>query len=107
MARPQATTLFKVGNGTAIPMDINKNPFNVSIFVEVTGTCTYRVEATADNVQNTAVTPVWIKHSTLNSQTTSQASNYAFPVTAIRAVLQTGSTGSIVMTLIQAGIAGS
>ena len=84
-------------------MDINKNPFNASVFVEVTGTVNYTVNATGDDLQKAGVTPVWIPHTTLASQTVSQASNYAFPVTGIQIVMNSG-TGSLVMNVIQAGI---
>ena len=104
MARIQTVTLLQPGTSQTLPTDINKNPFNVSVFVEVTGTVNYTVNATGDDLQKTpAVTPVWIPHTILASQTTSQASNYAFPVTGIQVVMNSGS-GSLVMNVIQAGI---
>jgi hypothetical protein len=87
-------------------MDIHLTPFNVGFGVSVTGTVSYTVQHTFDDVfakNFNPATATWFNHEDLVSQTTNQDGNYAFPVRAIR--LNVGSsTGTVTITLIQAGI---
>lgn len=92
------------GISKIIPVDYSQNPFNASIFVTIaSGSATYSVQATGDNIQNSAITPNWFTHQALVTQTTSQADNYAFPVTAVRLQVTAGS-GEVIIEVLQAGI---
>jgi hypothetical protein len=92
--------------GNTIPLDVFISPFNSSLSVTVTGTVSYTVQYTFDNVQATDWTPAtgnWVDHPNLTTQTTTKDSNLAYPATAVRIALNSG-TGSVRFTVIQAGI---
>ncbi len=101
--RQQIATKTGVGSSNILPTDLYISPFNVGFGVVVTGTVTYTVQHTFDNVQ-TVTSPVWFAHPTIASKSDNQDGNYAFPVAAIK-VLVTAGDGTATMTLIQAGIA--
>jgi hypothetical protein len=86
------------------------SPFNVGFGVSVTGTPTYTVQHTFQDVFAEGFNPAtaeWFDHPTIVDQTVKQDGNYAFPVVAVRlrvsAVASPTDTASL--TLIQAGIA--
>lgn len=84
--------------------DLYITPFNVALSVEVTDTVDFDVEYTFDNVFAPGYDPAngnWTVHPTVNGTDTIDG-NIAYPVTGIRAVLNSGS-GSITATFIQAG----
>ena len=60
--RPQV--ISKTGTGTSawIPMDYKQNPFNVGIGVVVSGTVTYTVQHTFDDIFDPNVTPTAFDH---------------------------------------------
>jgi hypothetical protein len=95
-------TISQTGTGTTAwyPVDFARNPFNASVSVVVTGTVTYDVEHTFDNVFDTTITPTAFKHATLVSQTANGNSNYAFPIRAVRLNVTAG-TGSAALTWMQ------
>lgn len=87
-------------------MNLNVSPFNIGFGVVVTGTVTYTVQHTFDDVYAPTFNPAtatWFNHPTVAAQTTSQDGNYAFPVRGVRVNLTAG-TGSVVATVLQAGI---
>ena len=81
--RPQVIQQTGTGSTAWIPLDYKQSPFNVGFGVVVSGTITYDVEHTFDDVYNSTITPTAFKHSSLTSQTTNKDSNYAFPVPAV------------------------
>jgi len=103
------TTGGPLGNGisTAVPVDTLLNPFSVGVGCTITsGTATYTVQHCFDDVFNPNFNPgtaIWINHPSLVNQTTSIDGNYAFPVRAIRLVVNSG-TGTVTMAVGQAGI---
>lgn len=84
-------------SGTAspwIPLNPSANPFAVGFGVVATpdqGEITYKVQHTFDNVFDPTITPVAFDHSTVSGKTTSVDGNYAYPVSAIRLVVMSGS----------------
>lgn len=92
-----------VGSSSLIATDLYISPFNVGFGVKVTGTINYTVQHTFDNPQ-TVASPTWYSHPTIASKTDNQDGNYAFPVAAIKLLVNSGD-GSATLTLIQAGIA--
>ena len=81
----------------------NTNPCNIGFGVIVTsGTPTYTVQHTFDDPAVGFTT--WFDHPTVASETTNQDGNYAFPITAVKVVISSG-TGAVRMNLVQAGIA--
>jgi hypothetical protein len=81
-------------------MDRKQNPFNVGFAVVVSGTLTYSVEHTFDDILGGA-TATWFPHSSIAAQTTSKDGNYAFPVTAIRLNVTAYTSGGATMTVLQ------
>ena len=101
--RQQIATKTGTGSSNVIATDTYISPFNVGFGVVVTGTVNYTVQHTFDNPQTTA-SPTWFSHPTVAAATTSQDGNYAFPVAAIKVLVNSGA-GTATMTVIQAGIA--
>src|ERR1700747_410478 len=98
--RPVVVSQTGTGTTAWIPMDREQAHFTVGIGCVATGTVTYSVEHTFDDVQNSAITPTAFQNSALTAQTASAFGNYSFPVRAIRLNVTAGS-GSVTMTLIQ------
>jgi hypothetical protein len=101
--RQQIATKTGTGSSNVLSMDTYISPFNVGFGVVATGTVTYTVQHTFDNVQ-TVASPTWFPHPTIADKTDNQDGNYAFPVAAIK-VLVTAGAGTATLTVIQAGIA--
>ena len=104
--RPITLSVTGVSTSSVAPMNVNTSPFNVGFGVNVSGTVTYTVQHTFDNVWSPTFDPAtanWFSHPTVAAQTAAADGNYAFPVTAIRLKTTAGS-GTATMTLIQAGI---
>lgn len=101
--RPIVIAQTGAGSSASAPMNIHTSPFNVGFGVVVSGTVTYSIQHTFDDVFNASVTPVWFSHPSVSSLTVNSDGNYAFPVRAIK-VLVTAGTGTATATLIQAGI---
>lgn len=98
--RPQIFSKSGTGTSAWIPLDYKQSPFNVGFGVVVSGTITYDIEHTFDDVFDSSVTPTAFKHSTLVSQTANKDGNYTAPIRAIR-VNNTAGTGSTTVTLLQ------
>lgn len=81
------------------PMDYTQAPFAVGFGCVVTGTVSFTVQHTFDDIQG-GVTPTWFDHSSVAAKVANTDGNYAFPVRAIRLKQNSGS-GSVVMTFIQ------
>lgn len=96
-------TVSKTGTGssTAIPMNTNISPFNVGFGVVVTGTVDYTVQHTFDDPAVGFTT--WFSHPTVAGETANADGNYAFPVTGVKLLMNSG-TGTATLNLVQAGI---
>ena len=96
-------TVSKTGTGSssALVMNTNISPFNVGFGVTVTGTVNYTVQHTFDDPGVGFTT--WFDHPTVASQATNQDGNYAFPVTGVKLLVNSGG-GTATLELIQAGI---
>jgi hypothetical protein len=102
--RQQIAARAGTGSSNVLIMDTYINPFNVGFGVVVSGDAVnYTVQHTFDNPQ-TVASPTWFDHPTVAAKTANQDGNYAFPVAAIKVLVNSGS-GTATMTLIQAGIA--
>ena len=96
-------TVSKTGTGSSssLVMNTNISPFNVGFGVVVSGTVNYTVQHTFDDPAVEFTT--WYSHPTIASKTDNQDGNYAFPVTGVKVLVNSGS-GTATMNLIQAGI---
>lgn len=92
-----------VNSGAAV-LDYYGRP-EVSLQVVVTGTATWTVQQTLDNVLDTSITPTWFDHPDTNmvTQTVNRQGNYAYIPTAVR-LQQTAGSGSVRLTIVQAGL---
>lgn len=93
------------GNGSSVakPLDRKINPFQASIACvgSLTGTITFGVEMTFDNIFLNPTDPVWFAHDTITAETASAFGNLDKPVQAIRTVIDSsGSGGGSVRTTI-------
>jgi hypothetical protein len=87
-------------------MNLNTSPFNVGFGVTVSGTVNYTVQHTFDDVYSATFNPstaTWFDHPTVASLAANADGNYAFPVTAIRLLVNSGG-GTATLALLQAGI---
>ena len=102
--RPITVSVTGVGNSNPVVIDQRIAPTNIGLAVIVTGTITYTVQYTFDDVfanGYTASSGNWFNHPTLTGSS-SLNSNIAYPVTAVRLTTSAG-TGTAAMTVIQAG----
>jgi len=97
--RPVTLSVTGVGTSPIVPMDFRAQNFNIGFGCEVTGSATYSVQHTFDDVYNPAITPVWFNNSTVNAATTNQDGNYAFPIRAMRLNVTAG-TGTVVINIL-------
>lgn len=102
--RSIVTSKTGVGSSSTIPMDTYISPFNVGFGVVVSGTVNYTVQHTFDSM--TSDTPTWFSHPTIASLAVNADGNYAFPVTGIKLLVNSGS-GTATLTIIQAGLVGA
>lgn len=75
----------------------------------VTGTINYKVQHTLENVfgtTNPSTALNWLDHSTITAKTASTDGNYAFPVRAVRFVVNTVTNGATVTFTIVEGYVG-
>jgi len=103
--RPVTYTSTGVNTSAVYPTDHYVSPFNVALNVVVSGTITYTVQYTFDDVFAKGYDPStgnWTNHASLTSQTTTKDSNIAYPVRGIRLTTSAG-TGTATLTIIQAG----
>jgi hypothetical protein len=102
--RPVNFTVTGVGSSGVFPVDTYVAPTNMGLAVIVTGTITYKVQYTFDNVFASGYTPAsgnWFDHPTLVGSASAN-SNIAYPVTGVR-LITTAGTGSATLTIIQSG----
>ena len=97
----QTVSKTGVGSSSALVMNTNISPFNVGFGVKVTGTVNYTIQHTFDNPAVGFTT--WYSHPTVANETTNQDGNYAFPVTGIKVLVNSGD-GTATLNLLQAGI---
>lgn len=77
-----------------IPLDDNQAAFNVSVAVAVTGTLTYTVQFTLDNIQDPSVTPVAFAVSSLTGKTADASTSLRSSVKAVRLNVTSYTSGS-------------
>lgn len=102
-------TISKTGAGssTIYAVDYFKNPVNIGIQAVLTGTATYTVEYTLDDILGAgfvASSATWTPVSSdLTSAVASKNAFFNVPCRGIRLTIASGS-GSVVATICQAGI---
>lgn len=109
--RPIRHTLSAAGATPPVVLDHYRDPFNVGLGVVLApgSGLTYTVEHTFDDVFAKTFNPAtatWFPNATLANKTASSDGNYVVPVTAIRLNVTAFTSGSVTITVIQAGQAG-
>lgn len=97
----QTVSKTGVGSSSALVMNTNVSPFNVGFGVVVTGTVNYTIQHTFDDPAVGFST--WFSHPTIASLAANADGNYAFPVTGIKVLVNSGD-GTAQLKLVQAGI---
>jgi hypothetical protein len=100
--RPQEITRTGTGTTAWIPLNYRQSPFNVGFgAVIVSGTATYSVQHTFDDVFDTTVTPVAFDNATVVGATANANSSYQFPIRAIRLNVTAGTSPVVKLTILQ------
>jgi hypothetical protein len=109
MARPVRVTVSgATGVSAPIPLNNYSTPFSVGIGCDISagGSLTYTVEHTFDDVFAKTFNPstaTWFPNSGLTNKIADTDGNYTAPVTAVRLNVTVWTSGSVTMTVIQAG----
>lgn len=103
-----ANTISKtgVGSSTIYSADFFQTPFNIGLQAVLTGTATYTVEYTLDDISDpafNAATAAWTGVTGMSALTASGSVAFAIPCRGIRLTIASG-TGGVVVTICQAGI---
>jgi len=106
--RPATVSVTGVGTTTPVILDLYIPPENTTFSAVVNGTVTYNVEYSVDDPFATYTTDyntnaTWYVLTGASALTANASTNTAFPARALRARITAG-TGSVTMTVIQAGI---
>lgn len=103
--RPIYLTLTAPGETAPIPLDLHAKPFNVSVFIIITGTANATLQYTGDNVQELGYDPDngnWFDHADLDGVTATAVGTIIAPVRAVRMSVASV-TGSVQLQVLQAG----
>ena len=108
MAQPAYLTATDTAVSRVYPANLYVTPFNIGLgAVVVSGTPTYTVEHTFDDVYAPGFNPAtatWFPHASIvNVVATNRDGNYAFPVQGLRIRVASG-TGAVRLTVLQAGV---
>lgn len=96
------TTVTGVAVSNPVMVDSNLAPFNIGFGVTIlSGTASYTVEHTFDDLRDTTITPTWFPHPFVAAQTANKDGNYAMPITAYRLNVTVSSGGSVRMVSLQ------
>ena len=107
--RPTSVTVTGVAVSAPVVLDHMQSPATVAIGVKInSGTATYTVEHTFDDVFSPTFTPgtaTWFPHATIAAKVNVNADgNYAFPPIACRLNVGVSSGGTVTMTVVTAGL---
>jgi len=93
-----------VGASQTVPLDQYISPFNVSLFLVITGTVDVTVQFTGDDVFGDAPGPHnWTDHPDLTNIVADDDATFISPVSACRLLTNSG-VGEAVLRIIQAGL---
>jgi hypothetical protein len=97
------TSVTGVAVSSAIYVNHDLIPLNIGFGCVITGTATYTVEHSFDDLRDPTITATWFPHPFVVAQTVSKDGNYAMPITAYRLNVS-ASTGKVVMTSLQGAV---
>lgn len=104
--RPKSVTVSSQTASAAIPVDYTQANFNLGISVISTGTNTWSVQMTMDNIFDPAVTPSWVPVPSASgleagSGGTNEVGSVTCPCRAVRLNVSAYTNGSVTMTVVQ------
>lgn len=104
--RPTSVTVSSQAASAAIPVDYTQANFNLGISVVSTGTSTWSVQMTMDNVFDPSVTPTWIAVPSASGLEagaggTNEVGSVTVPCRAVRLNVSAYTSGSVTMTVVQ------
>jgi len=99
--RPQVIQLSSATTSAWIPLDYKQSPFNVGFGVVPSGTATYTIQHTFDDVYDSSITPTAFDHDVVAGKTVKEDGNYAFPIRAVRLNVTSWTSGTITATFLQ------
>jgi hypothetical protein len=104
----QSLTLTATTAQRVVPIDTNKCPVNIGVAAIVTGTASYTLQHTFDDVFATGFTATgatWFNSTATNmvAATSNQSGSYLYPVTALTLTVGSGA-GSVNFVVVQAGV---
>jgi len=101
--RPQVISQTGAGTSNPIVMDYIRNPFTVSLAVDVTGTVSFSIQHSYDNPELGVANMAWRSKTALTTQIAALEDSFTgTPIRAIRIVQASGS-GTTKLTVIQSG----
>ena len=93
-----------VGASQEIPLDQYISPFNVNLFIDVTGTVNVTAQFTGDDIFGDAPGPFnWTNHPDLTNVVADADGTFISPVSACRLLTNSG-VGEAVLRVLQAGL---
>lgn len=98
--RPVTVSKTGVGQTAVVPVDYAAAYDATSAAAVVSGTVTFNIEHTYDNVLDSAVTPTWFALAADTGKTANHFREYLAPIRGIRANITAG-TGSVTLTVLQ------
>lgn len=104
MSVPIVVSQTGAGSTRVVSLSVYQNPFNVGIGCVLSGTATYTVEHTYDDIASPTFDPdtaTWFPNADLTGETASAFGSYSFPVQGVRTTITSG-TGTVTTTFIQA-----
>lgn len=100
--RPVYVTVSAPGTSAWVPMDAAQNPFNASVGCTITGSPTYGVEYTYDDIFDAAVTPVaWPLAAIPAGTLVNKDAQLVAPVRAVRLNVTVAAGASVKMAVLQ------
>lgn len=87
--------------GNTLPLNWRQHPFTVSIATYPSGTSNHKVQQTYEDVLNTVGSYTWYDHASLTNKSAAAEGTYTAPVTATRLVVNTWTSGTIRMIIVQ------
>lgn len=108
MARPVRVSVGAVAVSAPIPLNNYSSPFNVGVGCDLSagGSATYTVQYTYDDVFSPTFVPAsasWFDLTGITAQTADKDGAITAPCTAVRLNVTVWASGTVTMTVIQAG----
>lgn len=95
------TSVTNVGSSSVLSLDPQQASFLAGFAAVVTsGTPTYSVEYTYDDVQQSSPTPVWFAHTAASGVTVNKDGAFTAPIAAVRVTISSGS-GTVRLVVLQ------